>query len=67
LPGREDKDAGEVVVVPGELLLGEEAADVVFHGRGAVGTTDGGDGFGVDEEEVVEACDVEEDGFVVEE
>jgi hypothetical protein len=58
LPGREHEDAGEVVVVPRQLLLGEEAADVLSKRRA---------GPGVDEKKVFESRDVEEDGLVVEE
>lgn len=61
LPGREDEDAGEVVVVPRHFLFAEEADGV--RKRGA-----GGGGRGVAHEEVVvEAEHVEEDGLVVEE
>ena len=62
LPGREDQDAGEVVVVPGHFFFAEEAYYL------AVGVCVGGGGRGpLDEEVVEEGGDVEEDGFGVEE
>jgi hypothetical protein len=56
LPGREYEDAGKVVIVPGHLLLGEEADALLGAGLEV----------GVDEKEVSERLDVEKDGFVVE-
>ena len=63
LPGWEDEDAGEVVVVPAHFFFAEEADDLggggaacALHGRGRV-----------EEEVVIEGGHVKEDGFVVEE
>lgn len=58
MPGGEDEDAGEVVIVPAHFLFAEETND--FGG----GVRDVG---GVHEEKVIEGGDVEEDGFVVKE
>lgn len=69
LPGREDQDAGEVVVVPGHFLLGEEADYLAawLYDRDKIGVGIGRRGRrGVNEEVVLEAGDVEEDRFVVE-
>ena len=63
MPGREDEDAGEVVVVPGHLFLAEEADDLLGRGVGCEGAWRRR----VHEEVVVEGGNVEEDGFVVEE
>jgi hypothetical protein len=70
LPRREDKDAGEVVVIPRHFLFGEEADDLAprLLDRGDVRIwVDGRGRWGVDEKVVFEAGDVEEDGLVVEE
>lgn len=59
LPGREHKDAREIIIVPAHFLFTEEADDLGMWRAGAIR--------GVDEEVVVEGGDIEEDGLVVEE
>lgn len=61
LPGREDEDAREVVVVPAHFLFAEEADDL-----GVRGGLRGRGRRSVHEEVVVEGGHVEEDGFIVE-
>ena len=63
LPGREYKNTCQVVVVPAHLLLAEETDDLMRLREGCRSRGFGG----VDKDVVVEANDVEEDGFVVEE
>lgn len=58
---REDKDTRKVIRVPGELLFGEEAEDVVSLIRVIVGIVR----VGKNEYIIEERYNVEKDGFVV--
>lgn len=53
MPGWKDQDTGQIVVVPGHLLLAEETNNLGAWCRG------------LNEEMVVKRADVEEDGLVV--
>lgn len=57
MPWREDEDASQVVLVPRQLFLGEEADDLLVAGEEV----------GMNVDKVVEGIDIEEDGLVVKE
>lgn len=59
LPGREHKDAREIIIIPTHFLLTEEADGLEMRRAGA--------SRGVDKKVIVERGDIEEDGLVVEE
>ena len=71
MPRWEDQNTGQIVVVPGHFFLGEESHDLRRRGLGDFGGHYSSGrwfrGRGVDEEKVIEARNVEEDGFIVEE